>query len=164
MTTTKITCPLIWLLLYLWFYPMNWSTFTTLGLHLTGHFDPSKDFSFKRWLLQKIAPTKDCSFKRLLQGTVTANSWMKPSTNSMGASVSSSIELMWSVLTATFLKVIPSSMESWSKRIPSSKKGPKYRLIRYRPARLLNESVNWEYQDQDILYLLFGFCKVKLNL
>ena len=42
MIATKITCPLIWLL-YLWFYPMNW-TFTTWGLHLTGHFDPSKDF------------------------------------------------------------------------------------------------------------------------
>ena len=43
MITTKITRLVVWLLLYLWFYPMNWN-FTTLGLHLTGHFDPSKDF------------------------------------------------------------------------------------------------------------------------
>ena len=43
MITTKFTSLVVWLLLYLWFYPMNWN-FTTLGLHLTGHFDPSKDF------------------------------------------------------------------------------------------------------------------------
>ena len=101
MITTKITSLVVWLLLYLWFYPMNWN-FTTLGLHLTGKFDPSKDFFLflAKFGFQKTDIVNKMDSHGYIYGNITQ---VQPYKNSSDVSITI-IELIFSVKLKTLEK------------------------------------------------------------
>ena len=108
------------------------------------------------------------SVSKFAHGIVTDRSLMQPSTNSTGRSAESIKELMvlkdkqigigmsykYSnlILSATLLRLMAPSTDSWSRVTGSSRKVPRYLLIRYLPALFLNASEKLVYQaDQAMM-------------